>query len=108
MIFFGELILKTRFSITIFFLGNEAKFVLRVFYYNALGAFFEALIQRTDGCTHLLWLLVSHRQNIAQNNRDSTFQAFKYSIACKLELFDIIKPHEVVVSRFIFDQKHPL
>ena len=83
---------------------------MRISYYNALGAFFEALIQRTDGCTNLLWLLVSHKRNIliAQNNRDSTFQAFKYAMACKLELYDLIKLHEVVVSRFISDQKQPI
>ena len=70
---FGELILKTRFPITYFFLGNKAKVLLRIFYYNALGAFFEALIQRTDGCTNLLWLLISHRQNIllAHSNKGS-------------------------------------
>ena len=28
------------------------------FYYNALGAFFYALIQRTDGCQDVSWLLV--------------------------------------------------
>ena len=41
-----------------FFLGKLANVLLRNFYYNALGAFFDALIQRTDGCTEFLWLLV--------------------------------------------------
>ena len=34
-----------------FFLGIEANVLLRIFYYNALGAFFEALVQRTGGFT---------------------------------------------------------
>ena len=38
---YGELILKTRFPITNFFLGNEAKVLLRIFYYIALGAFLK-------------------------------------------------------------------
>ena len=42
----------------VFFLGKLANVLLRNFYYNALGAFFDALIQRTDGCTEILWLLV--------------------------------------------------
>ena len=29
------------------FLGTKANVLLRIFYYNALGAFFEALVQRT-------------------------------------------------------------
>ena len=37
-----------------FFLGIEANVLLRIFYYNALGAFFESLVQRTGGCTNLL------------------------------------------------------
>ena len=41
-----------------FFLGKLADVLLKEFYYNALGAFFKALIQRTDGCTEVLWLLV--------------------------------------------------
>ena len=32
--------------------------LLSNFYYSALGAFFDALIQRTGGCTEFLWLLV--------------------------------------------------
>ena len=36
------------------FLGIEATVLLRIFYYNALGAFFESLVQRTGGCTNLL------------------------------------------------------
>ena len=44
-----------------FFLGTEANVLLRIFYYNALGVFFEALVQRTGGYTNLL---ISHRQNI--------------------------------------------
>ena len=34
-----------------FFLGKLANVLLSNFYYNALGAFFDALIQRTDGST---------------------------------------------------------
>ena len=41
-----------------FFLGKLANVLLRNFYYNALGAFFDALIQRTGCCTEFLWLLV--------------------------------------------------
>ena len=37
-----------------FFLGIEANVLLRIFYYNALGAFFESLVQHTGGCTNLL------------------------------------------------------
>ena len=36
-------------------LGKLAKVLLRIFYYNALGAYFDALIQRTDGCTNVPW-----------------------------------------------------
>ena len=35
-------------------LGIEANVLLRIFYYNALGAVFESLVQRTGGCTNLL------------------------------------------------------
>ena len=41
-----------------------ANVLLRKFYYNALGAFFKALIQRTDGCTEVLWLLVQTHHTI--------------------------------------------
>ena len=47
-----------------FFLGKLANVLLRNFYYNALGAFFDALIQRTDGCTEFLWLLVQPHHSI--------------------------------------------
>ena len=47
-----------------FFLGKLANVLLRKFYYNALGAFFDALIQRTDGCTEFLWLLVQPHHSI--------------------------------------------
>ena len=43
------------------FLGTKANVLLRISYYNALGAFFEALVQRTGDNTNLL---ISHRQNI--------------------------------------------
>ena len=44
---------------TLFFLFCKlANVLLRKIYYNALGAFFDALIQRTDGCTEFLWSLV--------------------------------------------------
>ena len=36
------------------FLGIEANVLLRIFYYNLLGAIFEALLQRTGGYTNLL------------------------------------------------------
>ena len=39
-------------------------FNLGFFYYNALGAFFDALIQRTDGCTEFLWLLMQPHHSI--------------------------------------------
>ena len=48
----------------VFFLGKLANVLLRNFYYNALGAFFDALIQRTDGCTEFLWLLVQPHHSI--------------------------------------------
>ena len=35
---------KKRLPLCIFFLGKLAKVLLRNFYYNALGAFFDALI----------------------------------------------------------------
>ena len=44
---------ETRFPISSFFLGIEANVLLRIFYYNALGAFFESLVQRTGCCTNL-------------------------------------------------------
>ena len=82
-----------------FVLGYEAKFLLRILYLNisSLGAFFEALKQHTDGCKNLLWLQVSHWQNIllAQNNRDSTFKVSNYTILCKLELHD---PYKAIQS----------
>ena len=34
------------------------------FYYNALGAFYDALIQRTDGCLDVPWLLVQPHHSI--------------------------------------------
>ena len=34
------------------------------FYYYALGAFFDALIQRTDGCIYVPWLLVQTHHSI--------------------------------------------
>ena len=49
---------KNDYYFVFFFLGKLANVLLRNFYYNALGAFFDALIQRTDGCTEFLWLLV--------------------------------------------------
>ena len=45
---------ETRFLIANYFLGIEANVLLRIFYYNALGAFFESLVQRTGGCINLL------------------------------------------------------
>ena len=45
---------ETRFPIANCFLGTEANVLLRIFYYNALGAFYEALVQRTGGYTNLL------------------------------------------------------
>ena len=38
----------------IVFLGKLVNVLLKNFYYNALGAFFDALVQRTDGCTDFL------------------------------------------------------
>ena len=37
-----------------FFLDIEANVLLRIFYYNALGTFLEALVQRTGCYTNLL------------------------------------------------------
>ena len=48
----------------VFFLGRLANVLLRNFYFNALAAFFDALIQRTDGCTEFLWLLVQPHHSI--------------------------------------------
>ena len=48
---------ETRFPIASFVLGIEANVLLRIFYYNALGAFFESLVQRTGGCTNLLFIV---------------------------------------------------
>ena len=39
------------------------------FYYNALGAFFDALIQRTDGCLDVSWLLVQPHHSIHCSNK---------------------------------------
>ena len=44
-----------------FFLGKLANVLLRIFYYNA---FFDAFIQRTDGCTEFLGLLVQPHHSI--------------------------------------------
>ena len=49
---------KTITTLFFFILGKLANVLLRIFYYNALEAFFDALIQRTDGCTEFLGLLV--------------------------------------------------
>ena len=48
----------------VFILGKLANVLLWNFYNNALGAFFDALIQRTDGCTEFLWLLVQPHHSI--------------------------------------------
>ena len=69
-----------------FFLGKLANVLLRNFYYNALGAFFDALIQRTDGCTEFLWLLVqthhiircSHKR--CKNRHFNQHMIFRYCI----------------------------
>ena len=53
-----EITSKKRLLLWVFFLGKLANVLLRNFYNNALGAFFDAWIQRTDGCTEFLWLLV--------------------------------------------------
>ena len=53
-----EITSKKRLLLWFFFLGKLANVSLRNFYYNALGAFFDALIQRPDGCTEFLWLLM--------------------------------------------------
>ena len=45
----------------------------------SLGAFFEALIQRTDGCTNFLWLLVSHRGRTSYSLRITEIVLFKRS-----------------------------
>ena len=55
---------KKRLLLWVVFLGELANVLLRNFYYNALGAFFDALIQRTDGCTEFLWLLVQPHHSI--------------------------------------------
>ena len=39
-------------------------FFIEEFYYNALGAFFDALIQRTDGVPDVPWLLVQPHHSI--------------------------------------------
>ena len=46
------------------FLGKLANVLLEKFYYNALGAFFDALIQRSDGCLYVPWLLVQPHHSI--------------------------------------------
>ena len=69
-----------------FFLGKLANVLLRNFYYNALGAFFDALLQRTDGCTEVLWLLVqthhiiccSHK--LCKNRHFNQHMIFPYCI----------------------------
>ena len=47
-----------------FFLGKLANVFIEEFYYNALGAFFDALIQRTGGCPDVPWLLVQPNHRI--------------------------------------------
>ena len=43
---------------------NQVPRFIEEFHYNALGAFFDALIERTDGCLDVPWLLVQHRLSI--------------------------------------------
>ena len=45
---------KKRLPLCIFFSWKTSQRFIEEFYYNALGAFFDALIQRTDGC-HGCW-----------------------------------------------------
>ena len=54
-----EITSKKRLPLCVFVLGKLVNVLLRNFYYNALGAFFEMLIQRTDGCHDVPWLLTS-------------------------------------------------
>ena len=54
IIYLGINIQETQFPIANFFLGTEANVLLRIIYYNAPGASFEALVQRTGGYTNLL------------------------------------------------------
>ena len=67
-------------------LGKVANVLLRNFYYNALGAFFDALIQRTDGCTEFLWLLVQTHHIIRcshkrfKNRHFNQHMIFRYCI----------------------------
>ena len=66
--------------------GSHNNVLLGNFYYNALGAFFDALIQRTDGCTEFLWLLVqtyhiircSHKR--CKNRHFNQHMIFRYCI----------------------------
>ena len=48
----------------VFFLCKLANVFIEEFYYNALGAFFDALIQRTDCCPDVPWLLVQPHHSI--------------------------------------------
>ena len=54
---------KKRLPLCFFFLGKLAN-VLFITTYNALGAFFDALIQRTDGFLDVPWLLVQPHHSI--------------------------------------------
>ena len=81
-----EITSKKRLLLCLVFLGKLANALLRNFYYNALGAFFDALIQRTDGCTEFLWLLVqthhiircSHKR--CKNRHFNQHMIFRYCI----------------------------
>ena len=81
-----EITSKKRLLLCFFFLGKLANVLLRNFYYNALGAFFDALIQRTDGCTEFLWLLVQSHHIIRcshkcyKSRHFNQHMLFRYSI----------------------------
>ena len=51
---------------------NQVPRFIEEFHYNALGAFFDALIQRTDGCLDVPWLLVQHRLSIHCSHKQYT------------------------------------
>ena len=58
-----------------FFPGTEANVLLRIFYYNALGAFFEAFVQRTGGYTNLL---ISHMGMFKKNEAFYYFESYDH------------------------------
>ena len=94
---------KKRLLLCLFFLGKLANVLLWNFYYNALGAFFDALIQRTDGCTEFLWLLVQPHHSIHCSYK-WYINHLKWYPLSKLNTFDwnFMKLGDIVKYHYVF------